>query len=93
VTTEIFSLYIFIHSQSLPYLDMVINETLRRHPPIGMLMRRCVKDFSMEGFEIKKGLQLFIPVAGIHMDPKYYPEPEKFNPEHFNKENKAKRNP
>jgi cytochrome P450 len=47
----------------------------------------------MEGFEIKKGLQLFIPVAGIHMDPKYYPEPEKFNPEHFNKENKAKRNP
>jgi cytochrome P450 len=56
-------------------------------------MRLCVKDYSIEGFDMKKGLQVHIPVAGIHMDPKYYPEPEKFNPEHFSKENKASRSP
>ena len=30
--------------QSLPYLDMVINETLRLHPPLGVLERVCTKD-------------------------------------------------
>jgi cytochrome P450 len=72
---------------------MIINETLRLHPPVGFLSRVCVKDFSVEGFEIKKGLQVQIPVSGIHSDPKYYPEPEKFNPDRFTKENKAKQNP
>jgi cytochrome P450 len=72
---------------------MVIAETLRLHPAVGLLMRVCVKDNSIEGFYMKKGLQVHIPVAGIHMDPKYYPEPEKFNPEHFSKENKASRSP
>ncbi len=78
--------------QSLPYLDMVINETLRLNPPLGTLTRVCVKDYSIEGFEIKKGLQIHIPIVGIHMDPNYFPEPEKFDPERFTKENKAKRN-
>jgi len=46
-----------------------------------------------DGLDIKKETQIQIPVTGIHMDPKYYPDPEKFNPENFSKENKAKRSP
>ncbi len=30
--------------QNLPYLDMVINETLRLHPALGVLERVCTKD-------------------------------------------------
>ena len=79
--------------QSLPYLDMVVHETLRLHAPAGILTRICVKDFSGDGFEFKKGSLIQIPVVGIHLDPKHYPDPEVFNPENFSKENKANRNP
>jgi cytochrome P450 len=30
--------------QNLPYLDMVINETLRLHPALGVLERVCTKE-------------------------------------------------
>ena len=42
---------------------------------------------------MKPGDEVYINIAGIHSDAKFYPEPEKFNPEHFSKENKAKRHP
>ena len=79
--------------QNLPYLDMVVHETLRLHPAAGLLTRVCIKDFSGDGLDLKKGAQIHIPVVGIHMDPRNYPNPEVYNPENFNKENKAKRSP
>jgi cytochrome P450 len=33
----------------------------------------------------------FIPVLALHHDTKYYPEPERFDPERFNEDEKAKR--
>ena len=30
--------------QTLPYLDMVVNETLRLHTSLGVISRGCVKD-------------------------------------------------
>jgi cytochrome P450 len=37
------------------------------------------------------GLPPFIPIYVLHHDPKYYPEPERFDPERFNEDVKAKR--
>ncbi len=42
---------------------------------------------------IKAGDEVHIPIQGIHRDPKYYPNPFKYNPENFSKEAKAKRSP
>ena len=40
---------------------------------------------------VEKGTAIQIPVYALHRDPKYYPDPESFNPENFSEENKKKR--
>eukprot|EP00095_Tigriopus_kingsejongensis_P009344 snap_masked-scaffold362_size196086-processed-gene-0.20 protein:Tk09344 transcript:snap_masked-scaffold362_size196086-processed-gene-0.20-mRNA-1 annotation:"low quality protein: probable cytochrome p450 6a13" len=81
--------------QGLPYLDMVVHETLRIMPPVGVITRGCSKDYPFPGIDyvIAKGKELHIYVWGIHMNPDIYPNPEKFDPERFSKEAKAERHP
>lgn len=79
--------------QKMKYLDMVTSEVLRKWPPAPATDRYCVKDLDYEdesGLKIKfeKGVGLWIPVYGFHRDPKYYPNPDTFDPERFSDENK-----
>lgn len=69
---------------------MWILETLRKYPAAAFLSRRCTKDYRVEGTDVvlEKGCIVFIPVMGLHHDPKYFPDPQKFNPERFNEKNK-----
>ena len=76
-------------SHEMPYLDAVFSETLRRHP-IAFLNRICSKEFELppalpngKAYKMKPGMGLMIPVPGIHSDPKYYDDPETFNPDRF----------
>ncbi|XP_049824367.1 probable cytochrome P450 6a14 [Aethina tumida] len=77
------------------YMDQVLDESLRKYPPLPMVTRICGKDYKIpnEDVVIEKGTRVVIPIYGIHHDPEYYDEPEKFDPERFSPENKAERNP
>nr|WKF24607.1 cytochrome P450 6DE2 [Dendroctonus mexicanus] len=77
----------------MEYLDKVVRETLRKYPIVPVIPRRCTKDFKIKNTDIviEKGTRLYIPVIGVHLDPEYYPDPERFDPERFSPENKAKR--
>ncbi|XP_073241136.1 cytochrome P450 3A28-like isoform X4 [Porites lutea] len=77
----------------MPYLDMVINETLRIYPPGFLLQRDCNEACTIKGVHIPKGLPIIIPVYPIHHDPDIWPEPEKFDPERFSEAEKSKRHP
>ncbi len=81
--------------QFMEYLDQVLSETLRKHPVAGMVTRSSVKDYKIQGtgMTIPKQTMLVVPTLAIHRDPKNYPEPEKFDPDRFSKEEKAKRQP
>nr|ARN17942.1 cytochrome P450-19 [Cephus cinctus] len=83
--------------QKMKYMDMVISETLRKHPPVPAIDRVCVKSFqlpqSMPGYSdvtVEKGSVAWFPVHALHYDPQYFPDPYKFDPERFNDENKDK---
>lgn len=84
----------------MKYLDMILSETLRKYPPNGMIDRVCVKSFTLpkatndsEEFLVEPDTILWLPIYGLHHDPKYFPDPEKFDPERFSDENKDKINP
>ena len=75
---------------NMEYLDAVISEALRRYPVAAAVDRVCVKEFElpptlpgMKPVIIKKGGAIWIPIYGLHHDPQYFEEPEKFDPERF----------
>ncbi|XP_055530200.1 probable cytochrome P450 9f2 [Wyeomyia smithii] len=81
--------------QKMPYMDMVVSEALRMWPPAVVSDRFCVKDYVYDDgagtrFVIEKNQTIWIPTIAIHADPKYYPNPGKFDPERFNEQNRSK---
>jgi cytochrome P450 len=81
--------------QSLPYLEAVIHETLRKYPVLSMLERPCTKDYKLPNTDlvVEKGMRVRLNNVGICFDPEIYPKPEEWNPDNFSKENRANRNP
>ena len=79
---------------NLPYLDMVVNETLR-HWPLTFIERQCTKPYKVPGtdFTIPEGMLVQIPNGSIMKDPEIFENPEEFNPENFAPDVKSKRNP
>lgn len=84
----------------MKYLDMVVSETLRKWPNNVTVDRTCTKPYTIEPkkegekpLHLQKGDVVWLPMYPIHRDPKYYPEPDRFDPERFNDENKSKINP
>lgn len=59
------------------------------------LMYEAKNDYRIAGTKIvlKKGTTVTIPSHSIHNDPEYYPNPELFDPDRFNNDEKMKRDP
>ncbi len=70
---------------------MVINETLRLFPPAPRTDRNCSENYEYNGMKIEGKSTINIAIYALHHDADLYPEPEKFDPERFNQENKNKR--
>ncbi|XP_013101419.2 probable cytochrome P450 9f2 [Stomoxys calcitrans] len=81
--------------QNMTYLDMIISEVLRKWPGTLAVDRVCSKEISYDldngqKLTINAGDAVWFPINALHMDAKYWPEPEKFMPERFSEENKEK---
>lgn len=74
----------------LPYLDMVLDETLRLYPPAWIGPRRCIKTYEFEGVTVPKGTPVNYCSWASHRLPEVFPNPDSFIPERFTSEAKAK---
>ncbi|NXP70861.1 CP4F3 hydroxylase, partial [Ramphastos sulfuratus] len=72
----------------LPFTTMCIKESLRLHPPVTAISRRCAKEVTLgPGQVVPKGVITLLSIYGTHHNPDLWPDPLVYNPLRFSPEN------
>ncbi|CAK9154814.1 unnamed protein product [Ilex paraguariensis] len=71
----------------LPYLQSIVNETLRMFPPVPLLSpHESSADSTIGGYFIPRNTMLLVNAWAIHKDPQVWGDPQNFRPERFEDE-------
>jgi cytochrome P450 len=75
----------------LTYTEMVMAESMRLYPPVWVMGRRAVSGYKVGKFHVPAKSIILLSQYVVHHDERYYPEPEKFDPERWKPEARAAR--
>jgi cytochrome P450 len=76
---------------NLSYTRMVLAESMRLYPPAWAIGRRSIEDFTIRDYNISKGSVLLMSQYVTHRDERFFPDPERFDPERWTPEAQAQR--
>ena len=69
---------------NLRYTYTVFAEAMRLYPTVWVLGRSCGPEpYDFHGFRIEPGATLLAPQIVVHRDPRFWSEPERFDPTRF----------
>ncbi len=74
----------------LEYTNKVLTESMRLYPPAWILPRKVVKDCNIGGYFIPADANVVLSQYVNHHDPRYFVDPEKFEPERWSPEMKKR---
>jgi cytochrome P450 len=75
----------------LSYTEMVLAESMRLYPPAWIIGRKALEDVEVNSYLIPAGSLVLMSQYLMHRDPRYYPEPNRFDPLRWSGEAKAAR--
>jgi cytochrome P450 len=70
----------------LPFLDLVIKESMRLLPVTTVLTRQTAAPVHLAGYILPKNRLIFFAPWALHRDAEYFPQPLAFKPERFDPE-------
>ncbi|KAL6430825.1 hypothetical protein ACFW04_006976 [Cataglyphis niger] len=78
--------------KEMTYMDQVFNESQRLIPE-ALMQKQCTEEFELRGSDglvcrVQPGTEILIPIQGLHKDPRYWKDPQVFDPERFNPDKK-----
>lgn len=76
----------------LEYLDFIFKETMRLYPPVAIFYRNVEEDCELGGYSLKRGDSVYVSPYVLHKDPRYWTNPEKYEPERFGREGEGHSN-
>jgi cytochrome P450 len=65
------------------YMQAVIREALRLHPPAYVIARQALRTCTLGGYRIPAGTAIIMSQWVTHRDPRYFDRPEEFRPERW----------
>jgi cytochrome P450 len=73
----------------LDYTEKVLRESMRLYPPAWTLGRQALTDYAIDKYVIPSGSIVLMSQYAMHRNPKYFPNPEDFDPDRWTKEFKS----
>tara|TARA_B100001989_G_scaffold251984_1_gene232656 strand:+ start:14699 stop:15934 length:1236 start_codon:yes stop_codon:yes gene_type:complete len=77
--------------QTLTYTEMILHESMRLFPPAWNIGRYAPEDVQIGDGIIPKDTTILMSPYVVHRDPRWYPEPETFDPMRWTPEKKEAR--
>lgn len=81
----------YLDLTKLRYTNMVLQEAMRLYPPVWILPRRAQAADEVGGYHVPAGAEVLISPYLLHRHPRYWPEPDRFDPERFDPDLKTDR--
>ncbi len=75
----------------LPYTRRVLSEAMRLYPPAWVVGRRAIVDCEVGSHAVPSGALVFVSQWVTHRDPRFFVDPERFDPERWTQEAAAAR--
>ncbi|MFO7832723.1 MAG: cytochrome P450 [Halohasta sp.] len=78
-------------SRRFSYTTNVLNEAMRLYPPVYTLFREAAVDAEFGGYRLPAGSGLMLPQWVVHRSPRWYDDPETFDPSRWDADRSSER--